>query len=151
MSEIQRPLNDSFVHTYVPRRDLAVLALFFESNREPAKSLSDLIRKAVYYFSRICVENWEAQDIISSEEATRVLSSLYPNSNLNRGGRLMPAYMKNLAKEETILDRPRTPAVQRTYMETTAQNIESQTEKALAEFRRMIANEQKVDSERTDR
>ena len=144
----ERPLNDSFVHTYVPRRDLATIYLFLESQGVRTSSLSDLIRNIIEQFYFVVVNNLGGEPVLSSEDATRILKGAYQKVNLNSGGRHMPAYLKNLQREDLLLGRsPREDLIQQDqFVEATADNVASETEAALAEFRRMIQNE----SRRTD-
>jgi hypothetical protein len=98
--EINRqPLKDAVLQTYIPRRIMATLILHFEKEGIEVNSMSDLIRTVLQYFSQIAVNEWGAREVLSSEDATEIIKRKFPKIEMNPGGRMLPAYMKNIKRE----------------------------------------------------
>ena len=100
---IMQRVNDTVVQTRMDRRTLATIYQFFIHKGIHVNSLADLLRVALEEYRWVLVNMEDAQEIISTDDATVMLQSL-GKASLNPSSRNMYTHVKQMQRESLYLD-----------------------------------------------
>lgn len=150
--ESSKPLNDSVINGYVPRRDIATILIHFQEHGPEIKSMSELIREVIGQYAKLVVDQLEVPEVLSSEDATRIIREALPKTNLNPGGRNYPYYLKNLQAEEIAFDPMQVPLRKRLtktdiIQEEEKEAIAGSAQAALTAFRKQRDEQREKENE----
>lgn len=94
--------NDALAQAWVDRRDLAMLAVWFDSHGIQIKTMTDLVRTCIIQMVEHAVSQGHIERIKYTSEAEDVLNSLFVNLSLNPKGRGDRNLLHNMMLDEVL-------------------------------------------------